>query len=43
MNNIAEIEKMFHGEKEEAKKEEPKSNEELVRNAKKIGLRTPKK
>ena len=43
MNNIAEIEKMFHGGKEEEEKEEPKSNEELVQNARRLGLRTPKK
>jgi len=43
MNNIAEIEKMFHGGKEEEEKEEPKSNEELVQNAKRLGLKTPKK
>ena len=40
MNNIAEIEKMFHGVEE---KKEPKSNKDLVRDAKKLGLRTPKK
>ena len=40
MNNIAEIEKMFHGVEE---KKEPKSNKDLVKDAKKLGLRTPKK
>jgi len=40
MNNIAEIEKMFHGVEE---KKKPKSNKELVEEAKEIGLKTPKK
>lgn len=40
MKNIAEIEKMFNGVKE---KQKPKANKELVQEAKKIGLKTPKK
>jgi len=40
MNNIAEIEKMFHGAEE---KKKPKSNKELVDEAKEMGLKIPKK